>query len=50
MSLTVASLAIIVASSCGDMSKESPVDNLPTWNKKMSMMNFVDSHQQDKTV
>lgn len=31
MSFTVASFAVIAASSCGHISKESPVDNFPTY-------------------
>lgn len=38
MSLIVASFAVIDASSCGDISRESPVDNLPTWGTQISII------------
>lgn len=37
MSLIVASFARIAASSCGDISKESPVDNLPNCRNTQKM-------------
>lgn len=38
MSLIVASFAMIDASSIGDISRESPVDSLPTCNEEINYM------------
>lgn len=41
MSLTAASLAMIDDSSCGHISKESPVDSFPTWNLPDHSVNYT---------
>jgi hypothetical protein len=37
MSLIVASLALMISSSCGVMSREFPVDSLPSWHNNTNM-------------
>jgi len=38
MSLIVASLALMISSSCGVMSREFPVDSLPSWHNTNTNM------------
>lgn len=43
MSLIVASFAMIDASSCGDISRELPVDSLPTWSMRETINDIANT-------